>query len=54
MPANVAEVKVSVIATDVLIQTIVAIHQPFDVQDQRSLKDRSSCGGMLNDRNPLR
>jgi hypothetical protein len=44
MLGKVAEVKVLVIATDVPIQAIVAILQPLDVQDQRSLTDRSSWG----------
>jgi hypothetical protein len=37
MLARVAEVQVSIIVVDVQIQVIVAIIQPFNVQDQRSL-----------------
>jgi hypothetical protein len=47
MPARVTEVQVPVIIANIQIQAIVAILQPLDVQNQRSLTDRLSCEGML-------
>jgi hypothetical protein len=54
MTVKVVEVKVLIIVTDVPIQVIVAILQSFNVQDQRSVTDHSSCGVCLKDRNSLR